>query len=62
LANRFVRSDDDISGRLAVVEHYVRGFADQSSEITDIAQEVNQIKATVDEILTRVSKLTDRGG
>jgi transcriptional regulator with XRE-family HTH domain len=57
-----VRSDDDIAGRLAVVEHYVRGFADRSSEITDIAQEVNQIKAIVDEILTRVSKSTDRGG
>jgi hypothetical protein len=57
-----VRSDDDVTGRLAVVEHYVRGFADQSSRIEEIAQEVSRIRDTVDEILNRVSKLTDPGG
>ena len=57
-----VRSDDDMTGRLAVVEHYVRGFADQSSRIEEIAQEVSRIRDTVDEILNRVSKLTDPGG
>ena len=51
-----------MTGRLAVVEHYVRGFADQSSRIEEIAQEVSRIRDTVDEILNRVSKLTDPGG
>ena len=52
---------DDVAGRLAVVEHYVRGFADDSSRIDEIAHEISRIRETVDEILNRVSKLTGPG-
>jgi hypothetical protein len=58
-----VRSDEDVAGRLAVIEHYVRGLAERSDDVTDIAQEIRDIKVTVDEILNQISRLSDaRGG
>ena len=58
-----VRSDDDVAGRLAVIEDYVRGLADRSDDVTDIAKEVRDIRTTVAEILNQVARLSNtRGG
>lgn len=46
------RSDDDVPGRLAVIEHQLR-------EITDRLREMSAIKEKVDEINASVSAVTD---
>lgn len=63
LGEPFVRSDEDVTGRLSVIEHYLRELADKVSGIADVSRQLDQINATVDEVLDRVSKPPDeRGG
>jgi transcriptional regulator with XRE-family HTH domain len=57
-----VRSDEDIAGRLTVIEDYVRGLADRPDDVAEIVQELKEIKATVGEILNRVARAPDSSG
>jgi hypothetical protein len=50
-----VRSDDDIAGRLAVIEHQLRELNDKVSGIAEISRQLDEINATVEEVRDRVS-------
>lgn len=50
-----VRSDEDVTGRLSVIEHYLRELTDKMSDIGDVSRQLDQINATVEEVLDRVS-------
>jgi len=58
-----VRSDEDITGRLSVIEHHLRELTDKMSDIGDVSRQLDQINATVEEVLDRVSTpTTERDG
>lgn len=58
----YVRSDENVTGRLSVIEHHLRELTEKMSGITDVSRQLDQINATVDEVLDRVSKPPDEGG
>ncbi len=55
-----IRSDDDISGRLAVIEHYLRELADKVSGIAEISRQLDEINAAVEEVRDRVATVDRR--
>jgi hypothetical protein len=50
-----VRSDEDISGRLAVIEHQLRELNDKVSGIAEISRQLDEINAAVEEVRDRVT-------
>lgn len=51
-----LQADDDVAGRLAVIEHYLRELIDKVGGIADMSRQLDQINATVEEVLDRVSE------
>jgi hypothetical protein len=56
-----VRSDDDICGRLAVIEHYLRELAEKVDGIAQIARRLDELNAAVEEVRDRVATSDRRG-
>ena len=57
-----VRSDDDISGRLAAIEHHLRELNDKVNGIAEISRQLDEINAAVEEVRDHVSTSPDRQG
>jgi hypothetical protein len=51
----YVRSDDDITGRLAVIEYQLRELNDKVSGIAEISRQLDDINAAVEEVRDRVA-------
>lgn len=50
-----VRSDEDVAGRLSVIEHYLHELTDKMGDIADMSRQLDQINAALEEVLDRVS-------
>ncbi|MFB9688417.1 helix-turn-helix domain-containing protein [Amycolatopsis plumensis] len=49
------RGDDDIPGRLAVIEHQLREITDRLREMSAVNERLDEISASVETMLDRVS-------
>ena len=49
------RGDDDISGRLAVIEHQLREITDRLRGMSDLNDRLDEINASVETVLKHVS-------
>lgn len=49
------RADDDVPGRLAVIEHYLREITDRLGEISTITGRLDEINANVATVIRHVS-------
>jgi hypothetical protein len=57
-----VKSDDDVAGRLTVIEHQLRELNDKVSGIVEISRQLDEINAAVEEVRDRVSTSPERRG
>lgn len=55
LGEPVLRGDDDISGRLAVVEHQLREITDRLRGMSELNERLDEINASVETVLKHVS-------
>jgi transcriptional regulator with XRE-family HTH domain len=55
LGEPVLRGDDDIPGRLAVIEHQLREITDRLNQMSDMNERLDEINANVETMLKHVS-------